>query len=251
MASRLFGLRQSAVIFRDLPRLQSSRAAALFNIAWRCDKIVRWISAFLWVHSEFYYDNMNRQPICKEKQMVCYCSSDYLYPLEHRFHHLCWYSNATRFSHQRCGHDSRRALLHEAPKSKRQRRWCPMTHRLLSCLGVKLIETNGFDSWKKREQKVTFPFQIRASAFFAACFSDLKNYRIAPFPISPTTVGPDCCWRLQQLPQGCQSSLGYNSLSGNSCNSAKAITTFLSEIPPKVLSSKPSSGSSFCFLVAD
>lgn len=126
-----------------------------------------------------------------------------------------------------------------------------MTHKHLSCLGVKLIETNGFDSWKKREQKVTFPFQIRASAFFAARFSDLKNYRIAPFPISPTTVGPDRCWRLQQLPQGCQSSLGYNSLSTMSCNSAKAITTFPSVIPPKVLSGKLSSGSSVCLLVTD
>lgn len=107
------GNSQRAAIFRDLPRLQSSRAAALFNMAWCCNKIVRWISVFLQVHSEFYYDNKNRQPICKEKQMVCYCSTDYQYPLEHRFHHLCWYSNATWFSHQCCGHDSRRALLHQ------------------------------------------------------------------------------------------------------------------------------------------
>lgn len=183
--------------------------------------------------------------------MVCYCSADYLYPLEHRFHHLFWYSNAAWFSHQRCGQDSGPTLLHKALKSKRRCRWCSMTHKPRSCLGVKPIDTSGFDSWKKREQKVTFPFQIRASAFFAACFSDLKNYRIAPFPISPTTVGPGCCWRLQQLPQGCQTSLGYNSLSSNTCNSAKAITTFPSEIPPKVLSAKPSSGSSLCFLVAD
>lgn len=74
-------------------------------------------------------------------------------------------------------------------------RWGPMSQEPPSCLAVKLIETNGFDSWKKREQKVRFPFEMGASAFLAARFSDLGNYRIAPFPIPPTTVGADCCWR--------------------------------------------------------
>lgn len=56
---------------------------------------------------------------------------------------------------------------HAPPEGKRRRRWCPMTHEPLTSLGVKLIETSGFGSWKKREQKVMFPFQIRVSAFYS------------------------------------------------------------------------------------
>lgn len=150
---------------------------------------------------------MNRQPICMESKWCVTAQAIICIP---------WNIDFTTCADIRMQHDfhtsavgTTLALLHEPPTSKRRRKRCPMTREPLSCLGVKLIETNGLDSWKKREQKVTFPFQIRASAFFAARFSGLKNYRIARFPISPTTVGPDCCWRLQQLPQGCQSSLRF------------------------------------------
>lgn len=62
-----------------------------------------------------------------------------------------------------------------------------MTHRPLSSPGLKLIETNDFDSYSKREQSYASIWnQPEFQPTHRARFSGLRNYRIPPLPISPS-----------------------------------------------------------------
>lgn len=141
---------------------------------------------------------------------------------------------------------------HAPPEGKRRCRWCPMTHKPLTSLAVKLIETNGFDSWKTREQKVMFPFQIRVSAFYsqhASVIWKITGYHLFQF---------HHCWTRQTVAGVCNNYPKGARVAWVITHWAAIVAIQHRQLQHRRLKfhqrcdqEKPSSGSSFCFLAAN